>query len=27
VDYNSLHHVFIITNLMKNEIEQLETEE
>jgi rod shape-determining protein MreC len=27
VDYNSLHHVLIITNLMKDELEQLEIEE
>lgn len=27
VDYNSLHHVFVITNLMKEELEQLENED
>lgn len=27
VDYNSLHHVLVITNLMKYELEELENEE
>ena len=27
VDYNSLHHVLVITNLMKTELEQIQTEE
>lgn len=27
VDYNSMHHVFVITNLMKEELENLENEE
>ena len=27
VDYNNIHHVFVITNLMKQELEQLKSEE